>query len=453
MPYACALAVCATFCHHIAPALIPIFGPSFPSRCVVPEAPEHGRFSIDPAIVIECTKEAERYRSLYSSSSSHAHSLRGDSRRSETRMLSPRSTPSEMRLTDPRDREMMDRGREREREDTQGREREKERHREYEHDRKIRTPLPSSYLEKRMRLQKNFGGADSPYGSGSTDTDIEYNSENSNDGYLCSPFTPSSDKSVIGSVSGSGFDRPYNQPVTPPRLIPQLPSPYLTALPSGSSHSPHFPSTNTNSTQSHFHHSSHPINVINHAHTYPPPPLLPAHSSSTASSPELAREHLHLHSINDHGMDRDRSQWRPKRRISEVEADGNDDGYDGEHEGSASSGSRNSDRGIHSNTNTMTNMLAPSGSIHGSRVVEDGPEKRAAWLLMNLSVRDAGVGAASAGTSTGSDGAGSSRVAGNGGAGVGLGLRLPGLMTVGGGDGASDFDAPRVKRRRRALSM
>ncbi|KAF3026901.1 hypothetical protein E8E14_015110 [Neopestalotiopsis sp. 37M] len=65
MPYHCAKAVCATFCHHIAGALIPIFGPDFPTRCIPPEAPEHGRMIIDPAIILESTREAAHFRRLY----------------------------------------------------------------------------------------------------------------------------------------------------------------------------------------------------------------------------------------------------------------------------------------------------------------------------------------------------------------------------------------------------
>lgn len=66
MPYQCAKAVCATFCYHIAGALIPLFGPDFPSQCIPPEAPEHGRMIIDPAIIIQSTREADHLRRLYS---------------------------------------------------------------------------------------------------------------------------------------------------------------------------------------------------------------------------------------------------------------------------------------------------------------------------------------------------------------------------------------------------
>lgn len=71
MPFACAKAVCATFCHHIAGALIPIFGPDFPSDCIRPEASEHSRMIIDPAIVAESTREARLFRSIYMSANSH----------------------------------------------------------------------------------------------------------------------------------------------------------------------------------------------------------------------------------------------------------------------------------------------------------------------------------------------------------------------------------------------
>ncbi|KAG9247818.1 transcription regulator HTH, apses-type DNA-binding domain-containing protein [Calycina marina] len=70
MPYKCALAICSTFCSQIAPALIPLFGPSFPSQCVPVEAPEHGRMIIDSAIVTAAAAQAESYRLQYSQRSS-----------------------------------------------------------------------------------------------------------------------------------------------------------------------------------------------------------------------------------------------------------------------------------------------------------------------------------------------------------------------------------------------
>ncbi|ROW04527.1 hypothetical protein VMCG_04995 [Cytospora schulzeri] len=58
-------AVCATFCAPIAGALIPIFGPDFPSQCIPPGAPDHGRMAIDPAVVAESAREAEMFRRMY----------------------------------------------------------------------------------------------------------------------------------------------------------------------------------------------------------------------------------------------------------------------------------------------------------------------------------------------------------------------------------------------------
>jgi hypothetical protein len=64
MPFACAKAVCATFCSPIAGALIPIFGPDFPSQCISPGAPDYGRMAIDPAVVTESAREAEMFRRM-----------------------------------------------------------------------------------------------------------------------------------------------------------------------------------------------------------------------------------------------------------------------------------------------------------------------------------------------------------------------------------------------------
>ncbi|KAK4100268.1 hypothetical protein N658DRAFT_105658 [Parathielavia hyrcaniae] len=58
MPYACARAVCATFCHKIAGALIPLFGPQFPSECIPDKALGHGRMKINPEIVALAKSEA-----------------------------------------------------------------------------------------------------------------------------------------------------------------------------------------------------------------------------------------------------------------------------------------------------------------------------------------------------------------------------------------------------------
>ncbi|KJR85833.1 uncharacterized protein SPSK_09156 [Sporothrix schenckii 1099-18] len=62
MPYSCARAVCATFCYHIAGALIPIFGPDFPSDCLPPQSSDFARMVIDPILVAEAARETELMR-------------------------------------------------------------------------------------------------------------------------------------------------------------------------------------------------------------------------------------------------------------------------------------------------------------------------------------------------------------------------------------------------------
>ncbi|KAI0972676.1 hypothetical protein F4678DRAFT_471639 [Xylaria arbuscula] len=87
MPYHCAKAVCATFCYNISGALIPIFGPDFPSLCTQVDAPDYSRMVIDPAIVLQSTQEAEYYRRLYSNSSTAST---GSASRNDTGDVSPK---------------------------------------------------------------------------------------------------------------------------------------------------------------------------------------------------------------------------------------------------------------------------------------------------------------------------------------------------------------------------
>jgi hypothetical protein len=69
MPYKCARAVCATFCYKIAGALIPIFGPDFPSQCIPPQTSEYGRMIINPQTIADAKRDAELSRRLYINSS------------------------------------------------------------------------------------------------------------------------------------------------------------------------------------------------------------------------------------------------------------------------------------------------------------------------------------------------------------------------------------------------
>lgn len=72
MPFNCAKAVCVTFCASIAGALIPIFGPDFPSLCISPDAPDHGRMQIDPMLIMDSARQAEMFRRLYANAASVA---------------------------------------------------------------------------------------------------------------------------------------------------------------------------------------------------------------------------------------------------------------------------------------------------------------------------------------------------------------------------------------------
>ncbi|KAK5125990.1 hypothetical protein LTR85_011345 [Meristemomyces frigidus] len=63
MPYACARAICLTFCYPIRWALTPIFGPSFIKECLRPDSPGYNRFKISSEVVRCAQLEAEGLRS------------------------------------------------------------------------------------------------------------------------------------------------------------------------------------------------------------------------------------------------------------------------------------------------------------------------------------------------------------------------------------------------------
>lgn len=274
MPYACALAVCTTFCSHIAGALIPIFGPTFPSQCVPPEAPEHGRMIIDPQIVIDATAEAEAYRTQYSSFAP----------RSTRDSYSPQHT-----LRSVNDR--------------------------ISGSRNMRITPPNQSLGRSLRLKRAFTG-DVPYGL-NTDTDLDTNGSeaSSGDGYVCSPSTPSS----ANSLSQPQVWQAHN-------MISHSANSSLKI-------SPHFKTPN---------------------------PILSAIPRSTGLS------EMHMGSA-----------WRgnTKRRVDEVDVD---DEYDGEE----SATSVTDDKGSGDEKSSDREMEDVGSNGVG------GAEKKAAWLLMKLSVKD-----------------------------------------------------------------
>ncbi|RDA82938.1 hypothetical protein CP532_0379 [Ophiocordyceps camponoti-leonardi (nom. inval.)] len=65
VPYRCARALCATFCYDIAGALIPLFGPAFPSECTPPESPYFGDMVIGQHLVAASKMEAEACRNAH----------------------------------------------------------------------------------------------------------------------------------------------------------------------------------------------------------------------------------------------------------------------------------------------------------------------------------------------------------------------------------------------------
>jgi hypothetical protein len=188
MPYSAARAVCATFCSTIAGALIPLFGPSFPSLCVPQEAPEYTRMIIDPAIVAQATAEAEAYRIHHTMLTPKSNR---DSYSPQRRALGPMS----------------------------------------EH-----ATSPPNSLDHRLRLKRIFGG-DSSHGT-PTDTDADGNASemSSGDGYYCSAVTPVSANSlhipqtwqpnnIISKLTNSSIN--VQQPL---KLAPG-PDPLLSAIP------------------------------------------------------------------------------------------------------------------------------------------------------------------------------------------------------------------------------
>ncbi|KAI0132282.1 hypothetical protein BJ170DRAFT_239815 [Xylariales sp. AK1849] len=270
MPYHCARSVCATFCHHIAGALIPIFGPDFPSQCIPPEAPEHGRMTIDPAIVIQSTREADHFRRMYTSMVTSADNV------------SPK-----------RDRRV------------------------------LRSVYDDSRHHPRHRMRRPFINCDSPYGT-DTDGEISPATDRAYDRFHYSPIPPIAPHRVNGGWTAANVPHYYEAPA---------PSPWLSAV-------PRFTSTHTQSHITHHksnnHHHHHQHQQPQHEHTYPP-----AH------------------------------HWRPKRPAEHMDA-----GYD--YDGGES---RNATR-----TNTAATSPLDEQPVESSL----GPEKNAALLLMNLSVRDSG---------------------------------------------------------------
>jgi hypothetical protein len=200
MPYSCALAVCTTFCAHIAPALIPIFGPTFPSQCVPPEAPEHGRMTIDKQLVLDATSEAETYRLQYSTFSPKSLSSTRESFSPSRSIRSDRIPEASMRRTPPQ-------------------------------------------LGRRLRLKRTFGDGASLYGT-PTEAEMDTNGSESSSGdggaYFHSPITPGSVNSTqapgwqTDNMLAHSANSSININMSPPFKCPSGPNPLLSAIPRSS---------------------------------------------------------------------------------------------------------------------------------------------------------------------------------------------------------------------------
>jgi hypothetical protein len=263
MPYSCALAVCATFCSNIAGALIPIFGPDFPARCVPPEAPEFSRMIIDRSLVVAATDQAEAFRQHYSS-------------------FTPKSTPRTS--YSPQYSDIQDH-------------------------RGSSPPM----VERDLRLKRTF--RNNPYVTPTdTDRDTAASEASSGDGYFCSPGAPVSMTNVSQRWAHNAVSHLANSSINisaPPVL--EGPNPWLSAVP-----------------------------------------------RSTGL-----------------GEIRAPLSWRNKRRANEIEAE--DHGYDGEESGESITDDKSADN----------EKTAGDGDdcSNGDNTI-GGVEKKAAWLLMKLSVKD-----------------------------------------------------------------
>jgi hypothetical protein len=282
-------------------------------------------------------------------------------------------------------------------------------------------------LSHRLRLKRTFTNA-SMY---TTDAENSDTSLSSGDRYPCSPVTPTS------SYNGHGWtpDNVYSTPIPNVYSTPTPKRPGLrTALPSfNTSHPPSHPS-NRGPTHDSPHALSHPYGH-RPALSCGASPWLSAIPRSAASTAESLSTATTMRAPSSSSLNPSPSKLRRslRRTIGAVgtgRAFDNelDHDYDGEDDGGES----------------------PSGSEQsgnsGQSESSEGMEKKAAWLLMNLSVRDGAWAAAS--TDAANTGAGPLVV--NAGNAIGasthveIGREARPQLTV---EIPVDF-APRVKRRR-----
>ncbi|RAL60330.1 hypothetical protein DID88_000106 [Monilinia fructigena] len=375
MPYSCALAVCTTFCSHIAPALIPIFGPQFPSQCVIPDAPEHGRMIIEQNIVHAAAAEAEFYRLQNTSFTSKS-----------SNSVTPRDSASPQQQSS-----------------------------NYLVRKNAMTPPTSSSgnLERRLRLKRTYGG-ESPYAESSTDHDAASETSSGDAAYFCSPVMPTPGLAV---TNWGVHTRPY---------LSNSPSHPFSTM----NHHQH-QNANTQSINSGINISGMGMGIgigmgmamgghghgHNHAHNHK---LISSHigvSGPMVVGPGATNPWLSAIPRSIGGLADMTSNWRVKRRAGELDGHSSDD-RERERYISPPSPSSPCRRRIRWRRRkrqcywVMRRVLAePEATIKPLNIQSNikandkvpgekttmavGDEKKAAWLLMKLSVKDGEVAAAS----------------------------------------------------------
>ncbi|KAI2618811.1 hypothetical protein GGR54DRAFT_648049 [Hypoxylon sp. NC1633] len=366
MPYHCAKAVCATFCHNIAGALIPIFGPDFPLLCTPSESPEYSRMMIDPAIVLQSTREAEHFRRVYSNSIT--------------------SSAGSGRASPPRDRRAL-----------------------------FRPPYDDprqnhSHYARRHPIRKTFAaptGCDSPY---ATDTDSDISPTVPDRGGMSShrdhhfhypPVAPQPQQQQPPPPHPplASSLRPTSSGWTPANLVLQHHHPYDTPGPS-----PWLSAVPRFTTLAHLSSSSH-----HHHHHHPPPQHQHQHQPWRGSSKRSA-EHVEADYEQDHSRRRagagagGRGDEASSSMISSRRATAKDSHphptlppiITNPREGGFSNNNNTS------NGNNTDSNGGGTGSSSSSKPLADpttvlGADKNAALLLMNLSVRDTRGGRAGGG--------------------------------------------------------
>ncbi|OTB06330.1 hypothetical protein M426DRAFT_9817 [Hypoxylon sp. CI-4A] len=346
MPFRCAKAVCATFCHNIAGALIPIFGPEFPSLCPPPESPDYGRMIIDPAIVAQATREAELYRRLYSNSITSVGSSSG-------------SRPSP-----PRDRRPLFRG-------------------PYDDPRQNQHHHHHHYA-RRHAMRKTFvtpPGCDSPY---ATDTDSDMSPVAPERSVMVNhrdrfPYSPMPPQPIIPSL------RPTSSGWTPANVLPPHhhhhhhydtpgPSPWLSAIPrfTTATHLPPYLSPHTQP-QPWRGANKRPADYVdadfNHSHN---------HSNQGGGGGRTPTMNTTNSKIGGENSIPSRTTTTTAATIATTPGPEKDKPHP------------RSETEHHNNNNNTSNARTPKHpTITTATTPIPGPDKNAALLLMNLSVRDA----------------------------------------------------------------